>query len=157
MRRLLTTVILALALVPATMTASGQENGKKDWREIWKAEKIAYLTDAMDLTSSEAEAFWPVYNKAEKEKFLSYKAVMNAYKDLEDGISSGKSDTEVARLLDAYFKAQQKSNGIDSAYAKEYRKILSEKKVAKLYIGEEKFRRNQIHRLNRGGKGGEKK
>lgn len=30
--------------------------------------KIAYITDAMELTSAEAEKFWPVYNKCECEK-----------------------------------------------------------------------------------------
>lgn len=115
----------------------------------WKAEKIAFLTDAMDLTSAEAERFWPVYNKAEAEKRESWKRSMDAYKALEEGIEDGKDDKEIAVLLDKYISAQKSGQDIDARYVAEYSKILPSRKVAKLYIGEEAFRRMQIHRLNK--------
>lgn len=148
MKRFLLIAMTTLILAPASALARDWHEGKRDWKEIWKAEKIAFLTSAMDLSSSEAEAFWPLYNQAEREKFETFKAVMAAYKALDDAIKAGKSDSEVSKLLDSYLETVQKEKRIDAKYAKEYRKVLSEKKVAKLFIGEEQFRRRQIHRLN---------
>lgn len=56
-----------MVLILAVPTMEAQDK-KKDWKDRWKAEKIAYITDAMELTSAEAEKFWPVYNKCECEK-----------------------------------------------------------------------------------------
>jgi hypothetical protein len=35
----------------------------------FKAKKIAYITDAINLTPAEAEKFWPVYNEFEQKRF----------------------------------------------------------------------------------------
>ena len=114
-----------------------------------KAEKIAFLTDAMDLTPAEAEKFWPIYNRSEAERRDSFRKMMEAYRALENGIKSGKDEKEIANLMDRYLKAQKAGDDIDEKYVDEYRKILSNKKIAKLFIGEENFRRLQIHKLNK--------
>ena len=144
---ILSIIVLALAGVQA---ASAQEQGqRKDWRNRIKAEKIAYLTDAMDLTPAEAEKFWPLYNRAESETRQCWKLIMDAYKALEASIDAGKDDKEISALLDKYLEAQEASNGIERKYTTEYRKILSNDKIARLYIGEENFRIEQIHKLNK--------
>ena len=145
MKRLLL-ILMVLILAAPAMEA---QDKKKDWNDRWKAEKIAFLTDAMELTSAEAEKFWPVYNRCECEKKNSFKAVINAYKALDEALQAGKEDDEINILLNKYLDAQNSGKDIDSKYVLEYRKILPEKKVAKLYIAEESFRRRQIHRLNK--------
>ena len=139
-------MLMVLILAVPTMEA---QDKKKDWKDRWKAEKIAYITDAMELTSAEAEKFWPVYNKCECEKKKSFKIVIDAYKALEEALQAGKNDNEINNLLNKYLEAQNSGKDIDSKYVSEYRKILPGKKVAKLYIAEESFRRRQIHRLNK--------
>lgn len=145
MKRMLLILAVMILAVP-TMEA---QDRKKDWNDRWKAEKIAYITDAMGLTSAEAEKFWPIYNKCESEKRNSFKIVIDAYKALEEALQAGKSDDEINDLLNKYIEVQNFGKDIDSKYVLEYRKILSGKKVAKLYIAEESFRRQQIHRLNK--------
>jgi len=144
---------LTLAFLLMGNAVSAQDNqrkGGKDWRDRMKAEKIAFLTDAMDMTSAEAEKFWPVYNKCEAEKREAWTKVMKAYKDLEDAMNAGKvSKEDFSTLLEKYFKAMDENRGIDEKYSHEYLKILSAEKVARLYIGEENFRKQQIHRLNK--------
>lgn len=149
MKRIL---LMLSVLILAFSNAGAQEKGKKDWQDRWKAEKIAYLTDAMELTSSEAEKFWPIYNKCECEKKDSFKAMVNAYKALDEAINAGKDEKEINNLLDKYLEAQDSGKDIERKYVAEYRKVLPSKKVAKLYIAEESFRRQQIHRLNKNDK-----
>ena len=145
-------ITLLLTVFSGIGTASAQNNNnakKKDWQDRIKAEKIAFLTDAMDLTSAEAEKFWPIYNRAEAETRACWKLIAEAYRALEASIEAGKDDKEIAALLDKYLEAQAAGDGIDKKYTTEYRKILSNDKIARLYIGEENFRRQQIHKLNK--------
>ena len=150
MEKITKSLLIIIMTLAFTWSAAGQEKGRKnDWQDRIKAEKIAYLTDAMDLTSAAAEKFWPVYNRAEAETRACWKLVMEAYRALEASIESGKDDKEIKDLLDKYLDAREKGDGIERKYTTEYRKILSNDKIARLYIGEENFRRQQIHKLNR--------
>ena len=44
-----------------TSSVFSQKRGEN--KEKIKALKIAYLTEKLDLSSNEAEKFWPIYNK----------------------------------------------------------------------------------------------
>ena len=129
---------------------TGSQKGKKDWKETMKAEKIAFLTSEMGLTSQEAEVFWPLYNEAEEYHFKSMDAVMEAYRNLEAAVAAKEPEQKVSAALDAYLRAVRESNNIDSEYVAKYKKVISTEKVAKLFIAEEKFRRQQISRFHRG-------
>lgn len=56
-----TTILLLFLTVFNTL---GQE--KRGSREKIKALKVAFLTQELTLTSTEAEKFWPLYNKHQK-------------------------------------------------------------------------------------------
>jgi hypothetical protein len=111
------------------------------------SEKIAFLTMETGMTPEEAQAFWPVYYEVNKELNDAVVNVFKNYKALEDAVNAGK---DASKLLDNYLAALEKQRSVESKAAAKYRKVLPENKVAKLYIGEEKFRRNQIRRLQGG-------
>ena len=134
-----------MVLILAVPTMEAQDK-KKDWKDRWKAEKIAYITDAMELTSAEAEKFWPVYNEMDAERKSSFEKVMRSFKALDDAVKAGKPESELSVLLDNYMKASTASRGVEAKYIPKFNKILSVEKVAKLFVGEEEFRRQQIHR-----------
>lgn len=154
-RTILTLAATAIMCICAVSAAAQDNNGQKDqpidWHDRIKAEKIAFLTDAIGLTSEEAEKFWPVYNKCEAEKKEAFKATFAAFKELNEAIKSGKDDKTVSKLLDKYLDCQTREKEIDRKYLAEYGRILSSTKVAKLFIGEERFRRQQIYRLKENG------
>ncbi|MGN0202816.1 MAG: hypothetical protein ACI399_07940 [Candidatus Cryptobacteroides sp.] len=150
--------ISAVLLLLASSTVSAQENrpnnrNKGDWEDSMKAEKIAFFTDALELTSEEAEKFWPVYNKCDKEKRKAFDAQMKAFGELDEAVRNNKSAGEISTLLDAYINSMDKRNEIDRQYIAEYKKIISEQKIAKLFLTEETFRRHQLNKLKKGEKG----
>ena len=149
MKKIYTIALTIVTLFLCAASFGQNRNSGRDWHSKMKAEKIAFLTDAMDLSPAEAEKFWPVYNKAEGERREAWEQLFTAFKELKDGIDSGKDDKEISALLDKYLQAEQANQGIDRKYVSEYRKILSNKKIAKLFLGEEDFRRMQIHKLNK--------
>ena len=139
----------AVSLFAVSMEASCPEGEGKDWRERIMSEKIAFLTGVIGLTPEEAQAFWPVYNQTWDERGKAQFAVMKAYRELEEAVD-GNRTKDIPALLDKYLDAIKVRNKTDEACADKFRKVLPVEKVAKLYIGEERFRRQQIHKLHHG-------
>lgn len=135
--------VLALFSLARTAAFAHQEG---DWKEKMRAERVAFLTTAMELTPAEAEKFWPVYNSMEAERRASFGKVMRAYKALSDGVAAGKTDKELEVLVNDYTTANKNSHSIEAKYTPQLIKILSVSKVAKLFVAEEEFRRQQIGR-----------
>lgn len=157
-------IILALLTVSFSVSAQNQDSKQnqqsqqnqhhggygRDWQQRLKSEKIAYLTSAMGLTPEEAQKFWPLYNQAEAETGKATAESMAAYVELSKAVKEGKSDKEIEALVNRYIKAEAATRAIDQKFAPQYMKILSAEKVAKLFVGEEEFRRLQMRRF--GGK-----
>lgn len=144
-------IILSLFLSSLMLTsAHAANNSQGDWKQRIMSEKVAFLTIEMGITPEEAQAFWPVYNQVEKERDEAVRLVFQSFKALEDAVAAGKSEKEVAKLLETYLDALEQQSKIDTQASAKYEKVLSVKKLAKLYVGEEKFRRQQVRRLHVG-------
>ena len=130
------------------------QSKKSEWQEKVMSEKIAFITTELELTPEEAQVFWPVYNQIAKEKFEKQKQVKTAYASLKKALAEGTaSDKEISKLLDEYIAAKQACNQNGKADADKFRKVLPAKKVAKLYVAEENFRRQHIRNFKGGHKG----
>ena len=115
------------------------------------SEKIAFITMELSLTPEEAQVFWPVYNKIEQKKQEAQKTVSASYKALREALKSETAtDKEIDKLLDEYLAAKQAHRDLNKGDVAKYRKVLPSKKVAKLYIAEEKFRRQHIRNFKNG-------
>ncbi|MBR2063990.1 MAG: hypothetical protein IJ971_04775 [Bacteroidales bacterium] len=153
MKKIIYISLTAVILFASAISTSAQMNGQGDWKQRMLSEKVAFLTIELGITPEEAQKFWPVYNQVDKERDEAMLNVFKAFKDLENGVAAGKSEKEVGKLLDTYLKAMERQREVEDNAASQYRKVLSIEKVAKLYVGEEKFRRQHIRRLH-GGPGG---
>ena len=149
---ILLTLSISVAAFAQPQGAPGKGQ-KKDFEKI-KAEKVAFITNEVDLTPDEAQVFWPVYNEIEKQQKELMQAERKAYMELCKALKDGQGDTKA--LLDAYVKAKSANQNLHLANSAKYLKILSVEKVAKFYTCDEKFRRQQIGRLQgvHGGKHG---
>ena len=143
------------ALVILTVGAYAQNPGQRrggdnGWRERVRSEKVAFLTEEIDLTESEAQVFWPIYNQIQKEQREAFEAVRKAYEAMEKGVNEGKTGKEMEKLVEAYVDAKDKNEGIETKYLNKLMKSLPAEKVARYYVAEEKFRHQQIGRLGNG-------
>lgn len=145
--RFIPSVFLAVTLmISLALPAAAQK--KADWKEKMMSEKIAFFTTEMNLTPEEAQEFWPVYNAYCKEEDAAHRKIMKTFKELNEAISSEKSSKEISAYLNRYLKAREEKRELSNEAAARFMKVLPDEKVARLYIAEEKFRRNQIHRLH---------
>ena len=144
-------MLLSVALFAFLIPASAQNNAAGDWMSRMRSEKIAFLTSEIGLTPEEAQVFWPIYNKAEAEETSAFNETRKCFTALNEAVQQKKSQSEISRLLHEYTSAVSKSQGIQAKYVSQYEKVISAEKVAKLFLAEERFRNNQILRLQGGG------
>lgn len=145
--KLFAAALAAFALL--SINSNAQPKNQQNWQDKMMSEKIAFITNELDLTPSEAQVFWPVYNQIAKEQRESQKAVKDAYIALMKGLEDeNASDKEIDKLLDQYLAVKEAKKGNGKAEADMYRRVLPSKKVVKLYVAEEKFRRVHIRNLN---------
>ena len=148
-------VLCLLAVLATGALAQEQQRGRQGrggegWRERVRAEKVAFLTEQIDLTESEAQVFWPIYDQIQKEQREAFEAVRKAYEAMEKGVNEGKTGKEMEKLVEAYVDAKDKNEGIETKYLNKLMKALPAEKVARYYVAEEKFRHQQIGRLGNG-------
>ena len=149
--RFLTVLLSAtVILLASSIKVSAQFGNKGDWKERMQIEKIAFLTMEIGLTPDEAQKFWPIYNMVSEEMDKAMHEVFSSYMELEKALNEEKSDKEVSKCLERYLDALEKQNDIRDDSVEKYRKILTDKKVAKIFVAEEKFRRQHIRRLHEG-------
>ena len=148
MKKIIYILTASILMLTSGISALAEERFQDNWKEKIMSEKIAFLTMEMGITPEEAQIFWPVYNQVDKERDEAVRKVFQSFKALEDAVSAGKSEKEISKLLDAYQDALKQQANIESQASAKYEKVLSVKKLAKLYVGEEKFRRLQVRRLH---------
>ena len=59
-------LILLSCLFFTTLNLMAQPPGRKGMKDKIRTLKVEFITDKLDLSSGEAEKFWPIYNAFEK-------------------------------------------------------------------------------------------
>jgi hypothetical protein len=116
-----------------------------------KAYKIAYITDVLDLSSAEAQKFWPVYNEHEKvmtELRKQENAIIRKFIKNKDDIES-ISETDAKQVLTSMKKIRAKIDDHSLALVDKLKKILPYKKVLKLIVAERRFKKILLERLKK--------
>ena len=150
-RNIITSLISFLAAFCMTcISADAQPRPQENWKEKIQSVKIAFLTTEIGLTPTEAQDFWPIYNSVSEELDKAMRSTFSSYMELEKAINENKSDKEVSRCLERYLDALSSQDEIRSDSVEKYRKILPDRKVAKIFVAEEKFRRQHIRMLQHG-------
>jgi hypothetical protein len=143
--------VLCLALMvfllnSLTGNAQNRNFGNGPGRERINAQKVAYITEQLQLTPEEAQKFWPVYNlfNTQKEELTRdfMKTNMKFRKD-EDTMT----DKDANDMADSYIKHAQKMVDLQKEFHGKFKEVLPPKKLLKLYNVERDFQRLLLQRL----------
>ncbi|MFV0505686.1 MAG: hypothetical protein ACK5L5_03085 [Bacteroidales bacterium] len=127
-------------LITTTFLASySQDKTKQGW-DKFKAIKVSFITEKVELTPEEAQSFWPVYNKYESKKF----ELMKVKRNTEDAMCRELSEADAKAKNAEYIKCIEKETEIAKNMNDDLLKIISAKKVMKLYRAEFEFRGKMI-------------
>lgn len=134
MKTTLTRILILNTLMLSSTALSGQPPHKQD--KI-KALKISFITSRLDLTPSEAEVFWPVYNQFEKELdvIMEERAENMKNRDLQ-----AMSEKEIEAVIDKQIQSEEDEISLKKSYHAKFKEVLPVKKVALLYLAERDFK-----------------
>jgi len=140
----------AIALMLSTGLIA-QERGK----ERIKAYRTAYITQELDLSSKEAEKFWPVYNEYDKKIFnlrvVKMRKERSRIKEL--GGPEMLSDEEASKTLNVMLVSEKEITKTREDMYKALSKILSPTKLLKLYHAEMSFNKRLLSEFKKGKSG----
>lgn len=134
------TVMLLIITLPLVNYAQ-REQRKGILKEKIETQKIAYITNKLALTATEAQQFWPVYNEFSDKNEELVKAFRKSNLEDRDVNVETISDKEAMDMADEQIIHAQKILDLRKKYHAEFKKVLPAKKLLKLYQAERDFKK----------------
>lgn len=141
--------IMVLALLLTTTLSYGQH--RPDGEKI-KALKVAFITERLDLSTEEAQVFWPIYNNYQENREALRKRertqIRNKIRD-----AAALSEKEAKALLLQYISIKEEQEELNKSFVNEISTVITAKKTLLLLRSEEGFKRQLIkqYRHKKGG------
>lgn len=132
--------ILLFALTPlATLAQELDTSHVRDprAREKIRAAHAAYITERLELTSTEAEQFWPIYRKYGEER-------RQLWQQMREVRRSGMNEEE---LLKRELALKQRELDLEKAYTEKFSRVIPASKLVKLRQAEADFRRLLLRQI----------
>ncbi|WP_291402804.1 hypothetical protein [Daejeonella sp.] len=133
MKRL--SVIIFILMLSTSLFAQSKSERYEQIETI----KVAFITKKLDLSSEEAQKFWPIYNNYQKELMLLMK------KRREERL---RTDIEPNDKINLDLSYESKMLDLKKKYKKLYSKAIPAEKILLLYQAEREFREHLIKQLN---------
>jgi hypothetical protein len=95
-----------------------------------RANKVAIITETMQFTPEEGEAFWPIYRKYELELSALNDEKIDMIKDYAEHYLS-LDDAKANELMKRAMKLDEKQLALQKKYFNRYKKVLPAKTAAK--------------------------
>jgi hypothetical protein len=130
-----------LALLLSGLPAVAQDKPADNMqvlRDKLRADKKLVVAEAMQLTDSEAKAFWPVYENYQKELSKLGTRTINMITEYAKNYQSMNNET-AKKLTDEFLAIQAGQQKLRTAYLPQFRKVLTDVKVARFYQVENKI------------------
>lgn len=131
-------LFLAASLIFALNVFAQPQGGRL--HDKMQAQRIAFITQRLDLSPEESQQFWPIYNQyTEKLKQIRLE------KPEKPMIDMTEAEAEKAILGD--FDKEARELELKKEYYQKLKKVISVKKISRLYIAERDFRTELLKRL----------
>ena len=122
--------------------------GFKEKREKVKALKVAYITEQLELTTDEAQKFWPIYNAFDENQAELRHEKMRAILDrFKPGNVEKLSEKDASNSLIQMEKIEEDLFNLKKKFIKDLQGVISAKKIIKLKKAEEDFNRELLKQM----------
>lgn len=135
--------ISLLLLFISTITLS-QNNDKL---EKIKALRVAFISTKLELTSNEAQKFWPIFNEFDKNQTDLRKEKRMLMMKLKHQNTSSLSDIEMQKLLDTSELLESNIQTNRQQLVKNLRGVISAQKIILLKQLEEDFKKTLLKQM----------
>ncbi|MBK6352198.1 MAG: hypothetical protein IPF46_02085 [Saprospiraceae bacterium] len=134
-------LLLNANVIFAQVNSADDFSKKERFREKLEAQRIAYITNKLDLSSDESIKFWPVYNEYAKKRL----EVRRENRDLRKGKGSDQMDSR--NSVDDQLAMQEKELQLKRDYYGKFKQLLPERKLIRLEEVEKEFNMEVIKTL----------
>jgi len=115
--------------------AQAENQNKKQQLE---SERIAFITRQLNLTTTEAQQFWPVYNEYQQKREVIQKRRKTFHQQMNK--QENLNSKELEALSDEYVELQAEESKLLSQYHQKFKTVLPIQKVVSFYRAEDKFK-----------------
>ena len=141
---------LAFSLLQISMVFARRDKGPRSQglqADDLAAVKTALITQALGLSTEQAEKFWPIYRKYDQQiKTLKREQVESLH-----GLSSEEieqwNDDQVKNALNLLRQNKVKEHELIGQMEGELKGVITDKQILQLHLSEERFRRRLINRM----------
>ncbi|MDD2191167.1 MAG: hypothetical protein PHO12_01290 [Bacteroidales bacterium] len=157
MKRFILMLVLSLMAIPTinaqiqkrdqTCDASNRQGEKRhamdNFTNKMKVNKIAYLTDKLDLSVEEAQKFWPIFNNYEdemnavREKMRPRDTTKEGFPMRPDFLKM--TEKEAQDMINRHLKSKREIIDIQDKYSKEFKKAIPTQKIMMLFMLEKRY------------------
>lgn len=139
------TLIIGLLLVFCLQIGMTQRRDRRDMqdrRDRLETLRIGYITEELNLSSEEAQQFWPVYNE--------YESKMQEIRS-ERPPRSGEniSESEAKAWIESSLQQESALNEMRKDYVAKLLEVIPAVKVVRLFEAERKFKLEMIDHLRK--------
>ena len=136
----ITTILILLFCV----SAFAQPDGKM--KERIRTQKIAHITNKLNLTPEEAQQFWPIYNAFDE---ATEKVRMEDLREIKREMRSNEnmSDKDANALLNKLLAAEEKMYQAKLKLVNDLKNVIPPRKIILLKAAEDEFNRKLLERL----------
>jgi len=141
---------ILLLLVSISFYAQGKKILEK--KEQIYALKVAFITNNLSLTSTEAEKFWPIYNSFEAKQFeLKHQKSISYIKKMDDETLNKMSDKEALTVLTQMEASEDEVFQLRKKLITSLKSVLSPVKIIKLKKAEDAFNKKLLQQYREKG------
>ncbi|MFT4612238.1 MAG: hypothetical protein ACJA1H_001298 [Glaciecola sp.] len=136
-------ITLTLLFIAITVSAFSQG---KERRERIKSLKIAFITEKLELTQTEAQKFWPIYNAYE----INNNALrQQSRENQKDADIESMNDADVRSMIDKMLVLEQEKLELKKQFITDLITVIPAKKVILLKISEDEFNRRMFNEIRK--------
>jgi len=148
-RTVVTIVFLVAIATPVAMAQDKPADNSDIIREKVRADKKLLISEAPQLTETEAKSFWPVYDSYQSDMIEHYNRVGNLISTFTASYQTMNDET-ATKLLNDFVKMETAYAALLNKYLPKFRGVLPPRKVARFYQVENKLRALVNYEIARG-------
>ena len=138
---------IMLTLLVLLSYTSSQAQRVDDRKERIKALKTAFITEELQLTSDQAQQFWPIYNELERE-------LEALRKQRQSGSPETMNDAQTEAWVRQQLDLEAQQIAVKRQYVDKFSKVLNWQQIAKLLKVEHRFKQELLRRMRERRRGG---
>jgi hypothetical protein len=139
---------IILLILCSTSPLLAQRADRQYDKEKLEAARVAFITNRINLTASQAEKFWPLFNEHMEERG----ELMREMSEINRKASDQISDRQATELMEKRFQLQEKMLEREKTFMRSITDVISPAQALQLSNVHRDFTR-QLYRMQRGLRG----